>query len=143
MANVKRSQNKDRFSGIPFRIIGTEQYTKLGSAEVKLLIDLLYQYNGRNNGMLSPCHALLKKQGWAKSSLYRAYANLVHKGFIVVTRKGWKVRGKATFVAVTWNGIDEPIKCEYDKGITVSSIPLSYWCKAKISWQIRPTIKQP
>ncbi len=120
----------------------THYYANLGSAEVKLLIDLMLQYNGRNNGMMSPCYSLLKKQGWAKSSLYRAYSKLEHKGFIVVTRRGFKIRGMPTLVAITWNGINEPKNCTFDENIKPHPAPLNYWCKLKSVWKHKPTLKQ-
>lgn len=132
-----------RFIGIPYHVANSGSFGSLRAPEVKLLIDLLTQYHGKNNGCLSPCHALLKKRGWASSSLYRTFTSLVHNGFLVVTRQGWKVRGKATLVAITWNGIDEAIKCEYDDGIIPSPIPLSYWSKDKSTWKHHPTSKPP
>lgn len=138
----KAKNSKQRFIGIPYRVAISPQFAALKPPEVKLLIDLLTQYHGNNNGKLSTCHALLKKRGWAKSSLYRAYSNLVHTGFLVVTRQGWKQKGKATFVAITWNGIDEPGNIEYDEKITPSPIPLRYWEMEKSTWKHLPKIKQ-
>jgi len=143
MASIGRKKKKGRFIGIPYHIAISEQFRSLKAPHVKLLVDLLTQYSGNNNGMLSPCHTLLKKCGWPPASLYRAYAYLVHSGFIVVTRQGLKIRGFPTLVAITWNGIDEPINCRYDTGIKVSPAPLSYWKLEKSSWDIQPTIKAP
>jgi hypothetical protein len=85
----------------------------------------------------------MKERTWAKSSLYRAFSNLQHAGFIVVTRQGTKIRGMATLVAVTWIGIDEPRSgIEYDGGIDSSHRPLNYWCKAKPNWKHQPRIKK-
>ena len=144
MARKKRPREKGRFLGIPYNIASTEQFYSLGFPEMKLLVDLLYQYNGSNNGMLSPTYSLLKDRGWAKKkgTLYRAFASLESKGFLVVTRRGWKERGKPTLVAITWKGIDEPCKgIEYDEAITCSNVPLSYWCRHPSSWQHKPTLK--
>ncbi len=143
MKEYKRKTKRGRFAGIPFSVLKTEYYAALKGAEVKLLVDLLMQYNGNNNGNLSPCHTLLKRQGWARSSLYRAYTALVYSGFLVVTRQGWKQRGKPTLVAITWAGIDEPNNCDYDDGIIPSSTPLAYWRKDKSYWKHTPTLKPP
>lgn len=143
MASINRKKKKARFIGIPYNVGISEQFANLRPPAVKLLIDLLTQYTGSNNGMLSPCYTLLAKRNWAKSSLYRAYASLVHSGFIVVTRQGWKVRGRPTLVAITWNGIDEPKNCNFDDGVTISPVPLSYWRMDKTTWLIEPTIKPP
>jgi len=138
-SNAKKS--KGRFIGIPYQVAIGSQFAALKAPEVKLLVDILTQYNGNNNGRLSTCHTLLKKRGWAKSSLYRAYSNLVHAGFLVVTRQGWKQRGRPTLVAITWNGIDESGDIEYDDGIDPSPVSLRYWEKDKSSWKHQPKIK--
>ena len=133
----KRARGRSgRFLGIPYNVGNSKYFAELTAAEVKLLVDLLLQYTGSNNGSLSACHALMKKRGWAKSSLYRAYTGLLRKGFLVITRQGWKQRGRPTLVAITWIGIDEPRDgITYDDGVKVSHSPLTYWCKAPSSWQ--------
>lgn len=142
MASIKR-KSKGRFIGIPYHVGSSEQFASLKAPAVKLLIDLLCQYNGSNNGLLSPCYTLMKKRGWSKSSLYRAYATLVHAGFIVVTRQGMKIRNFPTLVAITWNGIDEPTNCKFDTNIKISRVPLSYWRIDKSLWATQPNIKPP
>lgn len=143
MSATKLKKKKERFAGIPFSVAKTKPFIDLRAPEVKLLVDLLLQYNGNNNGMLSACHTLMKERGWPKSSLHRSLNNLLHAGFLVVTRQGWKVRGKATLLAITWEGIDEARRgLEYDERIIPSNTPLSYWCKAKASWKHRPAVKK-
>lgn len=101
------------------------------------MVDLLTQRNGINNGSLSPTYELMKKRGWEgkRSSLYRAKDGLINKGFIVVTRQGWKQRGRPTLVAITWDGIDECPGIEYDDGVVPSHMPLNYWCKDPSIWR--------
>lgn len=140
MASRDRKK-KERFAGIPFHVLKSQQGANLKAPEIKLLMDLLLQYNGNNNGSLSPCYTLMKKRGWATSSLYRAFRNLEDKGFLIVTRQGWKVRGRPTLVAITWDGIDEPKGFVYDLGIQPSPIPLAYWCKEKSAWKHQPKEK--
>lgn len=143
MPRNRHKIKKSRFIGIPFSVARTAYFAKLRSPECKLLLDLLLQYYGSNNGMLSPCHTLMKERGWAKSSLHRAFNKLQHAGFLVVTRQGWKRRGKATLVAITWLPIDEPINnTEYDEGVVSGNIPLDYWCKAKKGWKHKPSVKE-
>ncbi len=143
MSSNDRKRKNGRFIGIPYHIASSEQFAKLKAPSVKLIIDLLTQYNGNNNGMLSPCYTLMKKRNWARSSLYRAYADLVHSGFIVVTRQGMKIRGFPTLVAITWNSVDEPIKCSFDVDVKISPVPLSFWNRDKSQWSIEPHIKPP
>ncbi len=134
-------KQKERFIGIPYRVANSVQFAALSAFENKLVLDLLLQYSGRNNGALSPTYSLLCKRGWAKGSLYRTFQSLEAKGFIVVTRRGWKQRGKPTLVALTWRGIDEVPGIEYDEGIVASPAPLSYWCLAQECWKHKPTLK--
>lgn len=135
-------KQKGRFVGIPYDVATSVPFMALRAPEMKLLFDLMVQYNGSNNGCLSCCHTLMKKRGWAKSSLFRAFSNLQHTGFVVVTRQGAKIRGMATLVAVSWNAIHEPRRgVEYDGGIVPCNTPLNYWCKDKGSWKHQPRTK--
>lgn len=125
MASSKKPR-KTRFIGIPYHVGNSPEFASLDGNETRLLVHLLLQFNGRNNGKLSPTHSLMRNKGWAKSSLYRAKNGLLEKGFLKVTRQGWKQRGHPTLVAVTWEGIDE-CGIEYDEGIAISAVPLGSW----------------
>ena len=142
MGAAKNSKTKGRWFGIPRYVVNSESWAKLKAPEVKLLVDVYLQYNGYNNGNLSACHTLMKKRGWAKSSLYRSFKKLIYSGFLVVTRQGMKVRGMPTLVAITWYGIDEPNKGHYDFGINPHTVPLSYWSKPKSEWKHQPNRKE-
>ncbi len=139
--NRKNEKKRERFVGIPRHVAMSDPFKRLSAPCLKLLVDILTQYNGSNNGLLSPCHTLMKERGWAKSSLYRAFRDLEYAGFVVVTRQGRKVRGYATFIAITWNGIDDQSKVEYDEGVVCSDTPLNYWCKVQKNWKLKPTMK--
>mgnify|MGYP003385701729 CR=1 FL=1 len=130
------AKKKTRFVGIPYHIAASPQFASLNAAETKLLIDLLVQYGGFNNGKLSPTIALLKKRGWAASSLHKAFKGLKEKGFLVVTRQGRKLRGYPTLVAITWLSIDE-CKVEYDEGIKPGKVALNLWRKPEYS-KVKP-----
>jgi hypothetical protein len=139
-----KKQNAGKFAGVPVSIMATNHYTALSSNEKALLFELAFQYNGYNNGNLTACHSVMKKRGWASASLWRAYSGLVHAGFAVVTRQGFKRRGYPTLLGLTYQPIDEPpAKVRYDEGVQPSQIPLSFWCKAKSSWSIQPELKAP
>ncbi len=112
--------------------------------EMKLLMHLGLQYNGNNNGMLSPTYSLMKEYGWSSTgTLYKARQGLEHKGFIVTTKIGKKIKGDCTLVAFTWNGIDESNKWPYRNGVKASPIPLNYFLKPNNEWTIQPAIAQP
>lgn len=126
----KSGSRKGRFVGVPYNVASSPQWCELSAHEVKLLFDLSFQYNGSNNGNLSATHTLMKGRGWANGTLGRTLASLLEKGFLVITRQGWKQRGKPTLLALTWNGIDEPpTNIGYDSGINPSPVPLNHWNK--------------
>lgn len=137
---AKQRKPKCRFVGIPYNVANSQQFAVLSYRAKALILDLLLQYNGRNNGSLSACHALMKKRGWPQATLHRTLKELKNTGFVVVTRQGWKQRGRPTLIAFTWNGIDEA-KVEYDDGVKVSSQPLGYWCKHPNTWRDGPMLK--
>jgi len=60
---AKQRQTKGRFVGIPYNVANSQQFAALSYRAKALLLDLLLQYNGRNNGSLSACHTLMKNRG--------------------------------------------------------------------------------
>ena len=138
-----KGRNQGRFIAIPFHVLKSERGKSLTGLEMRLLNHLLLQYNGNNNGNLSPTYSLMKDLGWSSSSLYRARQGLEHKGFIVVTRQGHKVKGDCTLVAVTWQGIDDPLKRGYGHHIKVTPVPLNFFQLPMSSWTIQPVCKPP
>jgi hypothetical protein len=78
----------------------------LSSYEVKLLMDLYAQYNGRNNGDFHCTWSLMEKRGWhSEDTLHRALKGLIGRGWIIRSRQGGKHR--CSLYAVTWLRIDE------------------------------------
>lgn len=113
---AKRSKDgrreKANYAGIPKEVLATRKYTSLNGWDVKLLVDLVDQYNGFNNGDL--CCAWkgsihfrgMKDRGWrSKGTLYRSLKTLERLGFIEKTRQGGK--HKPSLYALTWRPIDE------------------------------------
>ena len=97
------------FAALPHHVLESSKFAMLSSQATKLLIDLLAQYKGKNNGDLCAAMTLLKKRGWRSSeSLQRAKQELLHTGFIVVSRKGG--RHKPDLYAITFYRINECIE---------------------------------
>ncbi len=139
-----RKAKPARYISIPSHALESDAGKSITGIEMRLLVHLLLQYNGRNNGNLSPTYSLMKDYDWSSTgTLHKARQGLEHKGFIVVTRQGTKVRGNCTLVAITWNGIDDPIKKSYEDYVKVSPIPLNYFLKPKDTWGIQPSTKPP
>lgn len=112
--NAKGRRKTAPFVGIPKAVLATRKYAQLSGWDVKLLLDLVSQYNGRNNGDLcavwtdSDTFTGMRSRGWrSKGTLYRSIHNLIAAGFIQVTRKGGE--HKPTLYGITWEPVDEII----------------------------------
>ncbi len=87
-------------------IITSEQYSKLSYKGIKLLVDVLEQYNGNNNGDLCVTMSVMKNRGWKSAGTLQAAKNeLVAKGWLELTRQGG--RHKCSLYAVSFYNIDE------------------------------------
>jgi len=94
------------FVSLPHAILESQEWATLSAFEVRLLVDVYGQYNGRNNGALCAAWALMKKRGWrSQDTLNRALGGLQAKGFLIKTRQGGKHR--CSLFAVTWREIND------------------------------------
>lgn len=74
---------------------------------MRLLLCLLRQYNGFNNGDFSAAAKVLKKWGWnSESSIQKALKELIQKRWIVISRQGGLGIGCSLY-AITWLAIDD------------------------------------
>ena len=107
MGKLKNGRNKTPpFVMLRKDVITSEQYANLSYKAIKLLIDVLEQYNGNNNGDLCITMSVMKKKGWRSSgTLHSAKNELSEKGWIVLTRQGG--RHKCSLFAVTMHPIDD------------------------------------
>ncbi len=113
MSASKRSKAKELaakreaggYVAMPHRVLRSVQFAALSPRSVKLLLDLLAQYRGENNGDLCAAMTLMQARGWrSKAGLHKSLAELKATSFIVETRKGG--RHKATLYGVTFFDID-------------------------------------
>lgn len=111
MATDRRAKLKGRRSTAPFLqlpkdVLGSDAYTSLGGWEVKLLVDIASQFNGKNNGDLTAAWSVMRERGWkSPGTLNKALKALLGTGLIQETRSGG--RHRCTLYAITWRGIDE------------------------------------
>jgi hypothetical protein len=104
---LKARSEHGAFSALPKAVIAKMQ-EKLTPVGYKLLIDLYEQYNGNNNGDLTPAWSVMKKKGWnSKDTLNNARKELINQGFIELTRQGTLRPHSCSLYAVTWINIDE------------------------------------
>ena len=104
----KRKRGGGNFTALPHRVLHSDKFGNLSARATKLLVDLLSQYNGNNNGDLCAALKLLKSRGWSSNgSLTAARRELLEAGFLMETRLGG--RNRPTLFALTFFAIDECI----------------------------------
>lgn len=120
----RRKHSSGTFVAIPHMVLNSEEYAALTPRAVKLVVDMLAQYNGRNNGDLAAAPSMMRARGWkSKANLSAALAELLDTGFLVQTRKG--SRNVAALYAYTWNVVDE---CKGKLDVHLSGrAPLHLW----------------
>ena len=111
MARSKTKWPKDRFIQIPHPILKSIAYTNCGAWARTLLIELILQFNGKNNGDLSAPYSLMKTRGFNSSgTLSKAGKELQKNGLIQITkfprRTGTNFE-MTKLLALTWFPIDE------------------------------------
>ncbi len=133
--NGKNRRIKGGFLMIPHEVLRSPAYRSLSPSAVKLLVDIAGQYNGKNNGDLTACMALMKPRGWrSTSTLNRAKRELLSGGLIEQTRQGGMNLGPNLY-AITWKPIDE---CTDKKGrprhdATPTTKPSGLWKQPRVA----------
>ena len=103
----KQKRDGRQFITIPFVVLDRPSFYALSSSGNKLLLDIIRQYNGYNNGYLCCCFSIMQKCGWkSKETLQKAKTDLIKSGLIIETRKGGRPN-RASYYAVTWLALDE------------------------------------
>jgi hypothetical protein len=100
--SARRGQLPYSFAAIPRDILLLPEYHQLRSSAIKLMLDLLLQYTGKNNGRLCSSFQVMQRSGWtSKETLSHAKAALLETSFTVLTRKGHAPR-TAEWLGFTW-----------------------------------------
>lgn len=95
------------FSAIPHAVQDSPNWKKCGGSAIKLLCDLVRQFNGHNNGDLTACRTIMAKRGWSvPETLHFAALELEHYGLISRTKQGGLQIGPNLY-ALTWLPIHE------------------------------------
>jgi len=108
MAKNKYPQKvKSGYSAIPHSVQDHPAFQALGFSAKSLLLEVLRQHNGRNNGHYKLVAEFLAKRGWKSTgTIQKAKNELLEAGFIVQTKQGGFGTGPSLF-ALTWYGIDD------------------------------------
>jgi len=118
----KRQRVSGRKDTAPFikitkQMVSHPNYFNLNGHSIKLLNQIMEQYNGNNNGDLQASWYIFKDRGWnSPTTLNKAKDELLEKGFIVMTRKGGFKNHTPNLYALTWYKIDV-VKAFYDPGL--------------------------
>src|SRR5262245_53689309 len=131
---IKGRRNHGTFTMLLHAYFQSPEYAELSPRAVKLLLDLLCQFTGHNNGDLCCTWSPqsngrpnqwpgMRQLGWrSKSQLSKALKELQARGWIVVTRRGG--RHMCSLYAVTFHGINE---CGGKLDVAESPVPTHAW----------------
>lgn len=130
-ANKKGRATHESFFGIPKAVMAHSNFTRLTPSAVKLVNDIGFQFNGRNNGDLCAAFSIMQKRGWrSKDTLWRAIDCALHYRMVMVTRQGGKHR--ATLYALTWRKIDE---CKGKLDVSETITAPGTWKDKRPDWE--------
>ena len=121
---AKNRKETGRFAQLPHVVLNSADYISLSYKSKALLVDLVYQYNGKNNGDLTAALGFLKTRGWVRSATISSAANeLLEANLIIKTREGrfQNPHSRCALYAITWQPINE---CEgKDLEVRATSTP--------------------
>jgi hypothetical protein len=118
---AKNRTETGRFSQLPHAVLNSPDYIGLTYKSKALLVDLVYQYNGKNNGNLTAALGTLKARGWKRSAtLTDAVKELMAANLIIRTREGkfQNPHSRCALYALGWQKIDECEGKDLDVGPT-------------------------
>lgn len=138
MTRAKKSKLKcgsGQFVPLPCVCIQSESFSRLSPHAVKLLMDLLSQYTGFNNGDLAAYWVLMKERGWkSRDTLTKALNELLNGVWIIKTRQGGI--NKCSLFAITVYNIDpcddKSGRSKFDAHIKPTTSPPGGWYRDSI-----------
>lgn len=125
MSKPSGARKKERFVGIPRKVMDSDAYVSLSFSARELISCLIFQHNGFNNGDFEATWGYMKSRGWrSNDTKQNALDEALGKGFIFITRQGFK--GRCSLYAVTWQPLatqpkyaskfDELLICDFRLG---------------------------
>jgi hypothetical protein len=123
LKQAKEKRGGGMYVPLPFDVLRSPALTALSAHALKLLLDLLAQYNLRNNGDLTAAWTVMCKRGWrSRDTLFKAVTELEAQGWIMKTRQGGRKR--CNLYAVTFFAIDE---CDGKLDVAATTTPPGTW----------------
>lgn len=98
------------FALIPHAVMDCKDFRSLSGRAMLILLCLVRQYRGKNNGDLSAEFSRVKEWGiGSKSTLAKALNELQERNLVIRTREGQFTNpgGRCALYALTWQPIDE------------------------------------
>ncbi len=132
----KGSKYTESFTGIVHSVFEGPAFTALSPHACKLLLELVGQYRGNNNGNLTVAWAVVSRRGWkSRTTLWRCKAELIAAGLVYVTRKG-HMPSTCELLALTWFALD--VSPKFDPEALACFKPKAYLANTPLAM---PTIK--
>ena len=105
-AKFKGSKFNEPFVGIVRSVFDSPAFIALSPHATNLLLELVSQYQGDNNGNLTVAWTIVSNRGWrSRTTLWRCKDELIQAGFVFVTRKG-HFPSTCELLALTWFPLD-------------------------------------
>lgn len=102
----KSGNNKRPFVMLEHELLKSPYYLNLSYKAKILLIEVLFQFNGKNNGDICLTLSVMRKRGWSSNdTLTSAVNELIEAELLVLTRQGG--RNKCNLYGLTWMKINE------------------------------------
>ena len=139
---AKGRRESGPFIALPISVLNDPNYFRLKPNAVKLLVDMCTQIHFSrggpvNNGDVSIPWSRMSKRGWrSKQTLRNAELELLHYGFIRLTRQGG--RNKCNLYAITWWAIDE---CKGKLDVKETKTAPNDWKEGKENYQRAKPVK--
>lgn len=98
------------FAGIPREVMKHPDFINLKVTAKSLLLELAFQYRGKNNGDLTLARKIMKERGFnSPNAIDNAKNELLKAGLIKLTRQGRFANpgGVCSLYALTWLPIDD------------------------------------
>lgn len=123
-ARFKGSKYSEPFVGIVRSVFESPAFMALSPHACKLLLELVGQFRGDNNGNLTVAWSVVSKRGWrSRTTLWRCKAELIEAGFVYVTRKG-HMPSTCELLALTWFPLD--VSPKFDPEALACFTPMAY-----------------
>lgn len=104
--NYKKGQLPFAFVAMPKDILQSAEWHELAPSAMRLALDLMAQYSGKNNGRLCPSFEAMQRCGWrSETTLIKAKRALLECSFVVHARKGHRPH-TSDWLAFTWWKLD-------------------------------------